>query len=184
MCGVGEKCKSENQMTRIFPDPAADRRPVDPTPIVQLEVITSDGEKVTPVGPRSRESTAPRGANGDGTMYMQSETATPVLRNLVHLTLRRPLLLPVCVPCRWRRPGFRTARHRRRAYSLPHRYPGVVAVPPEGHRQQGCRVLRLSGSWCPEGGALQAQAHAVRDRRPGSLLLHDQVDLHLLGLLG
>lgn len=182
MCGVGEKCKSDTDDKG--PDPTADRRPVDPTPIVQLEVVTSDGEKVTPVGPRSRESTAPRGANGDGTMYMQSETAIPVLKNLVYLTLRRPLLLPLCVPCRWRRPGFRAARHRRRAYSFPHGHPGLFAVPPEGHRQQGCRLLRLPGPRRPQGRSLQAQAHVVRDRRPRGVLLHDETDLHFLGVLG
>lgn len=84
MCGVGEKCKFKTDDKG--PDVAADRRPVDPTPIVQLEVITSDGEKVTPVGPRSRESTAPRGANGDGTMYMQSETAITVPKNSSDIT--------------------------------------------------------------------------------------------------
>lgn len=143
------------------PDTLADRRPVDPTPIVQLEVITSDGENVTPVGPRSRESTAPRGANGDGTMYMQSETANPVFENQVYLIFRRPLLLPVCVPCRWRRPGFRTARHRRRAHSFPHRYPCLLPVPPEGHRQQGRCIFRFPGPRCPQGGSLQAQVDAV-----------------------
>lgn len=83
MCGVGEKCECDAPRQGFLTPPTADRRPVDPTPIVQLEVITSDGEKVTPVGPRSRESTASRGANGEGTMYMQSEAPISCALHLV-----------------------------------------------------------------------------------------------------
>ncbi|WRT65259.1 uncharacterized protein IL334_002202 [Kwoniella shivajii] len=59
MCGVGEK---------------SDRRPVDPTPIIQLKVIDGNGEDITPTDPRSRNSlTRPSpGPGPNGMTFMQN----------------------------------------------------------------------------------------------------------------
>lgn len=58
-------------------DIAADRRPVDPTPIIQLKVKTSEGEDVTPVDPRTHTTHDTKGLmrpgpSANGMLFMQS----------------------------------------------------------------------------------------------------------------
>ncbi|OCF33977.1 hypothetical protein I316_04323 [Kwoniella heveanensis BCC8398] len=57
MCGVGEK---------------SDRRPVDPTPIIQLKVIDGDGEDITPTDPRARSSLHRPSPGPNGMTFMQN----------------------------------------------------------------------------------------------------------------
>lgn len=73
MCGVGEKCMCPHVPERNkVSNNTADRRPVDPTPIIQLKVMTTDGEDVTPVDPRS-EKALRRSPGANGTqLFMQS----------------------------------------------------------------------------------------------------------------
>ncbi|WVQ97514.1 hypothetical protein IAU59_004628 [Kwoniella sp. CBS 9459] len=57
MCGVGEK---------------SDRRPVDPTPIIQLKVIDGNGEDITPTDPRARNSLRRSSPGPNGMTFMQN----------------------------------------------------------------------------------------------------------------
>nr|XP_018998932.1 uncharacterized protein I203_08530 [Kwoniella mangroviensis CBS 8507]OCF62393.1 hypothetical protein I203_08530 [Kwoniella mangroviensis CBS 8507] len=57
MCGVGEK---------------SDRRPVDPTPIIQLKVMDENGEDITPTDPRSRTSLRRPSPGPNGMTFMQN----------------------------------------------------------------------------------------------------------------
>lgn len=69
MCGVGEKCKCAVPSGDSFP---ADRRPVDPTPIIQLKVMDPNGDDI--VADESDESELRRPDPGPhGMTYMQSK---------------------------------------------------------------------------------------------------------------
>nr|XP_019047741.1 hypothetical protein I302_04358 [Kwoniella bestiolae CBS 10118]OCF26671.1 hypothetical protein I302_04358 [Kwoniella bestiolae CBS 10118] len=57
MCGVGEK---------------SDRRPVDPTPIIQLKVIDENGEDITSTDPRSRTPLRRPSPGPNGMTFMQN----------------------------------------------------------------------------------------------------------------
>ncbi|WWC87407.1 uncharacterized protein L201_002296 [Kwoniella dendrophila CBS 6074] len=57
MCGVGEK---------------SDRRPVDPTPIIQLKVMDENGEDITPTDPRTRTSLRRPSPGPNGMAFMQN----------------------------------------------------------------------------------------------------------------
>ncbi|WWC58933.1 uncharacterized protein I303_101478 [Kwoniella dejecticola CBS 10117] len=57
MCGVGEK---------------SDRRPIDPTPIIQLKVIDENGEDITPTDPRSRTPLRRPSPGSAGMTFMQN----------------------------------------------------------------------------------------------------------------
>nr|KIR45725.1 hypothetical protein I312_05087 [Cryptococcus bacillisporus CA1280] len=56
MCGIGDK---------------SDRRPVDPTPIIQLKVIDPQGDDITPIDPQTKQQIR-RPFGSEGMTYMQN----------------------------------------------------------------------------------------------------------------
>lgn len=78
MCGVGEKCRSLAPARPHMTDGVADRRPVDPTPIVQLKVIDNNGDDAmsgdhaNPSKPRLRRPDP----GPSGMTFMQSESTS------------------------------------------------------------------------------------------------------------
>jgi len=70
MCGVGEKCTSlcRAKRTKLT---SADRRPVDPTPIIQLKVIDGNGEANNDTPDSSKGLRRPE-PGPNGMTYMQS----------------------------------------------------------------------------------------------------------------
>lgn len=150
MCGVGDK---------------SDRRPVDPTPIIQLKVVDMNEEEVkSDTGVRKKLRHPDPGPNGMS--FMQSE-----LINLQSSILTaRSLLLPLCMPSRRRRAGRGASCYRGREDTLPHRHTCFLAVSFERHRQFRRRFLRISRPWGPQRRQVQVEVDLVRDCRVSRII--------------
>lgn len=71
MCGVGDKCELRASCLRGTTDTSADRRPIDPTPIVQLKVIEGD-DGGDGLGKSAKALRKPEGASGMSFLHSES----------------------------------------------------------------------------------------------------------------